>query len=273
MTYKSFLACFIKAEHIATLTPKTAKDISFEDDTKLLKLQDCFVGSDADRVKKSCERNDVVVFAFLKTVREGYIQCAKQMQKTLPLNNKVLKSLADLHPVMSKKSLGSKLLKRLALDHFEDLLTDTEKDAVPKELLKYSVDHTLDGFSDTSVIDWWTKVAAKKSYPVLCKVAVARLSIFHGPAVESSFNTLGDVIDSKAANMEILTYSSYHTISYAIKAGKSIAFSLFNKTDSNNNKLVDKHIDLCKHVHGCQSLQKSAKRKTRTESKKTRQET
>ena len=46
------------------------------------------------------------------------------------------------------------------------------------------------------VVKWWSQVMLSGKYPALSKVVAAALSVFHGPQVESSFNLLGDIIDS-----------------------------------------------------------------------------
>jgi hypothetical protein len=65
------------------------------------------------------------------------------MQKTLPLNNRTLKSLAAIDPALANHSQGTKMLKRLALEDFQHLLNEGEEEGVRKELLQYSTDNTI----------------------------------------------------------------------------------------------------------------------------------
>lgn len=162
---------------LCMLTPKLVKLITFDEDVNLLKPQDFFTGAAADRVMKFCGKDDPSVLQFLGKMKNSYIKCAKHMQKTLPLNNKVLKSLAALDPVIATDTQGLKLLKRLSLEHFPPLLTDEEKDTVGKEIL-YSVDHTHDSPTEVNVVQWWSKIMDRNCYPVLSRAAVAALSIF-----------------------------------------------------------------------------------------------
>ena len=60
--------------------------------------------------------------------------------------------------------------------------------------------------------DWWAKIFAISSYAQLSKVVKAALSIFSGPQVESSFNTMGDVVDDRAHNMHISTYNAVQNV-------------------------------------------------------------
>lgn len=61
-------------------------------------------------------------------------------------------------------------------------------------------------------------------------------------AVESSFNCLGDIVDSKAASMEVETYSAYQTVRYALKARHTTAMAYFSKKYVNQNAQIDKHM-------------------------------
>lgn len=57
------------------------------------------------------------------------------------------------------------------------------------------------------------------------------LSCFHGPQVESSFNIMNDVIDSKSGRINIDTYSSIQTVKYGIKSAEKNAIEYFKKKD------------------------------------------
>ena len=53
----------------------------------------------------------------------------------------------------------------------------------------------------------------KNKFTILKKMVYALLSCFHGPAVEDSFNVMGD-IDFKSANTILQTYASYQAVKY-----------------------------------------------------------
>ena len=59
----------------------------------------------------------------------------------------------------------------------------------------------------------------------------ALLSCFHSPAVESSFNVMGDIIDVKSANTTVQTYASYQAVKYHLKSANKNAVSYFPKED------------------------------------------
>jgi hypothetical protein len=83
----------------------------------------------------------------------------------------------------------------------------------------------------TRIDKWWGEIQDGGKYPALCKLALAMCSIFHGPMVESSFNTMGDIINVKSANMNIDTYSCIQTVKYFLKARNLSAVQCFSKQD------------------------------------------
>ena len=66
---------------------------------------------------------------------------------------------------------------------------------------------------------WWAKLIER--YPNLSKVALAMLSIFHGPHVESSFSMMGNVLDKKSKRMNLATYLAIQTVKYSIADNKA----------------------------------------------------
>ena len=115
---------------------------------------------------------------------------------------------------------------KLVLKWFNDIpfvlvnvLTSQEQDEYDLEVRKLLVDVQLPSALDSKRDDidcltWW--VGVLKKYPVVFKVVRAFLSIFHGSRVESSFSTMGDIIDKKSARMNIETYAAIQTIKYAL---------------------------------------------------------
>ena len=68
---------------------------------------------------------------------------------------------------------------------------------------------------------WWYKLVER--YPILTKLSLAALTIFHGPPVEGSFSVMGDIMDKKSGRMNVETYSAIQTVKYSLtaKASKS----------------------------------------------------
>lgn len=129
-------------------------------------------------------------------------------------------------------------------DYFGHQLTEEDSSAVLREITSYSIDSRLPEVSgDTNIVEWWTQVEHTKRYPVLCKIAMGVLSIFHGPRVESTFNVMGDVIGIKSGRMNVETYSSIQSVKNVLKARKTTALKMFKRKDMKFSP-VDRHICL-----------------------------
>ena len=95
------------------------------------------------------------------------------------------------------------------------------------------VDQNLPAFSELEgdrVDEWWAKVHATQRYKAVSKVALAVCCVFHGPRIELSFNTMGDIIHSKSANTKVETYAAVQGIKYNLKARNATAIKLFGKS-------------------------------------------
>lgn len=122
------------------------------------------------------------------------------------------------------------------------LISDDEKEKYDLEVQQLQVDLSLKSATEHVRIDtWWTEVAKSKKYPLLCKLVFAFLSIFHGPQVESSFNTMGDVIDIRSCQMNIETYSAIQCVKYHLSTRGLSAVEYFKRKDVNHDK-VDKNL-------------------------------
>lgn len=239
-TFKNFLACFVKAEHLINKSAKKLQELDLsEDKGQFMNIKDMFVGSKIRKMMKEIPKNDSVLNDFLKRASAAYISCATHMQKKLPLNSKVLKSLSCLDPFIRSHSMGVRGLNRLS-EYLSHMLSEEEESSILKEITSFSVDGHMPEPCD-DVVQWWTQVSKANTYPALCKVAMGAFSIFHGPLVESSFNVMGDVIGVKSASMNIETYSSVQTIKYGFRARKTTALKMFRRRDPKFSP-VDRHV-------------------------------
>ena len=71
----------------------------------------------------------------------------------------------------------------------------------------------------------------------MSKLVFALLSCFHGPQVEGSFNTMGDIIDPKSYRMQVHTYSAVQTVKYGLRATKKCAVEYFHRAEVLHDKL------------------------------------
>ena len=123
------------------------------------------------------------------------------MVEKLPQSNDFLKTVTAIDPV-AILAKGTDTLK--AILHLPDLVTNvlsfTDLEDYEKDCRKTMSDLTLPPalvekkFVRADI--WWFKL--KDKYPLLSKISLALLTIFHGPRVESSFRVMGDVMDKKS---------------------------------------------------------------------------
>ena len=162
------------------------------------------------------------------------------MVKKLPLSNDFLKTVAGIDPVaiLTKSTVTLK-----AIMHLRDIVTNVLSEQIEnykKECRKVMFDITL---PQAIVVKkpvradiWWAQL--KDKYPLLSKISLAVLTIFHAPRGESSFSVMGDVMDKKSRRMNVATYSSIQTIKYGLSAkvsnskiSKPKSVQLFQRSD------------------------------------------
>ena len=68
-------------------------------------------------------------------------------------------------------------------------------------------------------------------YPALSKLVKALLSCFHGPQVEGSFSSMGNILDSIANRMTVQTFSAIQSIKYSLRAADKTSVEYFGKED------------------------------------------
>lgn len=68
-------------------------------------------------------------------------------------------------------------------------------------------------------------------FPKLCKMALAVLTCFHGPQVESAFSTMGDILDTKSSRTNVETFSLVMSVKYHLKANDKSAVQYYRKAD------------------------------------------
>ena len=158
---------------------------------------------------------------------KAYANCATYMAEKHPLENKFLQDVTAIDPkeITSCKSSTLKSLLNLP-SLMENVLPDDEIDCYESECRHIIVGYDL---PDVCTPDkkpvrgdlWWYRLV--KRYPILTKLSLAALTIFHGPRVEGSFSVMGDIMDQKSGRMNVETYSAIQTVKYSLtaKASKS----------------------------------------------------
>ncbi len=79
---------------------------------------------------------------------------------------------------------------------------------------RYCADISLPNDWEHGVDAWWAMVQESGQYSELSKMALALLTCFHGPAVESNFNVMKMLMKD---SMEVDTFSAVETVKYELK--------------------------------------------------------
>ena len=134
-------------------------------------------------------------------VKAAYVATGLNLQKKMPVNNKLLKHLSSLDPVVRGQTEAMQYMKALP-----DLATNVLSEEDLLEVQRFHTDSTLPlALLDMQLDTWWALVFRTGKFPALRKMVAALLSCFHGPQVEGSFSVMGNVITTKTACLGIKT--------------------------------------------------------------------
>ena len=260
--YVKFLGYFFKASEIKDMKPKRLKTFPMDDEKYHLKEKDIGWGAKTIKIMEEIGKNHPTLLWFKKAVKKAYLEGAKQMQKTVPIDNPILQSFSAIDPVLQKRAPDEMLnvLKKLP-DRMKNIMPQEEKhiweDDYDKEIRSFMKDKSLPEYkppSDDENADendseavpstqasnlitysradqWWGAVKKTGKYKILTKIVLAAFSCFHGPLVESSFNNMGNIMDSKRSSMIIGTYNAYLTMQYYFKTHNTSALKLLSRKD------------------------------------------
>ena len=222
---RGFLSLYVRPEKI----PAKSKDLAHLElqEKDYLSHSDMFLGTNAKKALMEGKRENVV--PMLQKVRTAYIECGQYLIKKMPINNNTLKWVSALDPQARGHSLTLKYLLHLA-EMVQTVLKCEDRDAYEIEVRQFQVDTKLSNLQDGQRIDeWWSCVALSNTYPLLAKVALALLSCFHGPQVESTFSIMGQVLDPQSSRLNVTSLSAIQTIKYSLKASGESATKFFRR--------------------------------------------
>ena len=77
----------------------------------------------------------------------------------------------------------------------------------------------------------------RENYPGLFSTACAAFSVFHGPAIESSFSVMGCILDVKRASTGVDTYSSIQTVKYDLRAKNKSSAQLYDRKNPQHSPI------------------------------------
>lgn len=166
---------------------------------------------------------------FTSKLKTAYIACALTLQSKMPVNNPVLKACAALDPTVRRTTTAQRYLK--ALLKKTSLIDPDKREEFEKEVDTYSTSIRIPTAAPEISIDaFWAQID-KTEFPVMTEVAKKLLSAFHGPAVEASFSTMGQILDSGTKRIDINTYAAFQTVRYSLTARRTSAVNFFSKKD------------------------------------------
>lgn len=166
----------------------------------------------------------------IRDTRSAYENCAGILQTKMPVNNQLLKSISAIDPLCRGHSLTLKYLCKLPT-LITNVFENEEISQFDIEAKQFQIDDNLPDSEDKSIDCWWAEIESQKKYPTLCQLVKPIPSCFHGPQVESSFNVMGDIIDTKSQSMHINTYSAIQTVKYELRQKEKTAVQYYYKKD------------------------------------------
>ena len=259
---REFLGYFIKPEVLVQYnTPKKLKELDCSKSEYHLRKELIFIGSKGETIRRKSRKNDATIESFLRKAIDAYGQCGNYLLKKLPITNHLLHCLSSIDPlaIVSRSETALSLLLKLS-SYVTPVVLKTESDVseYDKECRRIMIDLNLPAFDEEKdrADVWWYQL--KERYPILCKVALALLTIFHGPRVESSFSTMGNILDKQSGRMNVDTYSAIQSVKYNVidnpesKNGvKSI--STFKRKDKLHTPIV---FNLCHNMRNARGRYK-----------------
>ena len=228
-----------------------------------------FIGGANEVIVEQSKSNDQSISEFIKCVATAYVECGKYMQTKLPLDSEVLKSLSCIDPLIRQHSMATRglknLVKKFGMGRF---LTEEGKMKVSEEIKDYQCDQSLLPYTaNTDIVTWWASVMQTGKYCNLSLILAAALSIFHGPAVESSFSIMNNVLTSNTSRMDICTFSSIQTVKYALRSKNVSAVDYLKRTDSTHSPINKR---LCATMRSAGAAYKQQKKEAAEKSEKRR---
>jgi len=256
--FKEFLICFCKPDKVKSMRSRDLANLDLNVADLVLDKKDMFIGGRNTAIINKSQKS-YVIENFLSTVYNAYTTTAEYLRLKLPLVNPLLRSISAIDPTSLGNQVSVKYLSKLPEFITNVLTNESELDMFQLEVRKIQIDSNLPQATDASgeptrIDKWWGAVADTNAYPALSKLVLAVLTCFHGPQVESSFNTMNDVIDERSGRTEIETYSAIQSVKYAMRAKGKTASQLFYR----KNKLYDPvSKDLCNNFRSSSKVYRS----------------
>ena len=254
--FVDFLSCFIKPRYLQRIHDDPSKLVKLKiNDPKFhVAKSDLYSGKANQKFMKE-DRDSILITSFQSTLLKSFIDAGMYMQQKLPLTSDTLMELSTLDPDVRGHSTTVRLLKSLCnrLARFTppgiNILLETNR---------FHVDGTLANllWDRKDVLTFWSAQYVTNTYPGLQKIAFAALSVFHGPAIESTFSEMGNIMEAKRGRLDVKTYDSYQTVRHFFHAENTSALEYFSRYNKENG-VIDRQV--CTNIRTAASKYKHQK--------------
>lgn len=113
-------------------------------------------------------------------------------------------------------------------NHAKNIIHCDEREQHNLEVQKYHVDSLRQQNDREGADAWWIEINGSNKYPLLSKMALALLTCFHGPKVESSFSAMNN-ITSESSRINVSMFSAIQSKRYEQSAKKKSSVALLKK--------------------------------------------
>lgn len=131
-------------------------------------------------------------------------------------------------------------------NYASNVINETERELFDLEVHNFQSDDFLPQMDAKESIDmWWRGGDASLKYPLLSRLALALLTCFHGPKVESSFSLMNNIIKPGTNRLNISTFDAIQSVKYELMSQNKTSVSMFQKKDFLKEKIDPK---LCYNI-------------------------
>ena len=222
---RQVFTCFIKPEALVKASGKDLALLNLKD--HLQDRDDLFVGASAKKLMNDRFRGKN---EFLAKVEAAYLALGTYLQKKMPVNNRLLRHVSALDPIVHGHTPALKYMKRLP-ELVTNVLKESELDMYELEVRAFHADDAVKSLESAPIDKWWVSVSKMDKYPHLSRMALAIVSCFHGPEVERNFSIMGNVITSQTASLSVKTFSAIQTVKFTQMASGKSPVEFFKRQD------------------------------------------
>lgn len=219
----NFMSLFIKPEVLKDISSARLVQLEVYDDRNYLPESSVFLVRYINSNLQGAIARDMVL-----TLKKAYAKCGKCLQTKMPVNNGLLKSISAIDPRCLGHTITVRHLLKLSKLIPNVLKDESAKERYDLEVRMFVVDKHTPVIGDTDIVTWWANVDSSK-YPHLTRMVFSVLSCFHGPAVESNFSLMQQVMNTNTATLEVESLSAVQTVKYELKSSGKSALEYFDR--------------------------------------------